>query len=286
MELHQLRCVIAIAEHGTFTDAASALHLSQPALSHAVARLEKELGSRLFHRNSTGARLTAAGEALLTPARRALAEVNSAQTAVQAVAGLLSGQLSVMGVRTAAVETADLVVRFHRRHPGVRLLVEQPTDDRTVVEAVRNARCDIGVIHGTEVPPDLPHVPAGTQELLALFPEGTAPPGESVTVRYLAEVPLIVPLSGTSTRTRHDAFFRNLARRPTIAAECSDHSTAIELVRGGLGATLISGSRHARISTDGVVARRVRPDLSPDLAAIRRPHGSPAAEAFLRMLTT
>ncbi len=284
MELRHLQSVVAIADHGTFTDAAAALHMSQPALSHAVAHLERELGLRLFDRSSQGARLTPAGTAFLGPARRALAEVSNSQAAAEAVAGVLSGELRVTGVRTATIETAHLVVEFHARHPGVHLLIEEPTGDRRVIDAVRSGRCDIGVIHSVEKPTDLLGVVAGSQNIVAIFAESLAPRTKSVTEEFLGGVPLIAPVSGTRARAAYDARFREFATRPPVAAECSDHTTIIEMVRGGLGAALISDSRAAAVDTDGIAIRHIRPRLSPELMAIRRHEASPSADAFTAML--
>jgi LysR family transcriptional regulator, cyn operon transcriptional activator len=284
MELHQLRCVVAIADHGTFTQAAAALHVSQPALSHAVARLERELGSRLFERSAAGTRPTEAGRAFLAPARRALAEADSSRAAVEEIAGVLSGELRVARVRTADVETARLVLEFHRRHPGVSIVIEEPAGDRGVIDAIRGSRCDIGIIHAIAKPADLPGVAAGAQDIVAIFPEAVAPPGPTVTLDFLSGVPVVAPVSGTSQRAAHDAFFASHARKPPVVAECSDHNVLVELVRGGLGAALCSDSRAAVLHADGIAVRALQPCTRTELSAIRRPQASPAAGAFCAML--
>src|SRR5947208_14464522 len=114
MELHHLRCAVAIADKGSFTEAAASLHLSQPALSYAIRRLEHDVGARLFDRTPSGARPTAAGAAFLVPARRALAEAANTTAAVHGVTGLLTGELRVVGLRTAVVETAALGAGFRQ----------------------------------------------------------------------------------------------------------------------------------------------------------------------------
>jgi LysR family transcriptional regulator, cyn operon transcriptional activator len=284
MELHQLRCVVAIADHGTFTQAAAALHLSQPALSHAVARLERDLGSRLFERSAAGTRLTEAGRAFLAPARRALAEADSGRAAVEEVAGVLSGELRVALVRTAVVEASRLVLEFHRRHPGVSIVVDEPAADREVADAVRSARCDIGVIHAVGKPADLPGVAAGTQRIVAIFPEALAPTTPTVTLDYLSGMPVIAPRSGTSQRIAHDAFFAGHAKKPPVIAECSDHGVLVELVRGGLGTAICSDSLVAALHGDGIAVRSIDRRQLTELTVIRRPQASPAALAFLAML--
>ncbi len=275
---------MAISDHGTFTDAAAALHVSQPALSHSIARLERELGLRLFDRSSRRVRLTPAGNAFLDPARRALAEVRNGRAAAGAVAGVLSGEMHIMGVRTAVIETAHLVVEFHRLYPGIHLLIEDPSGDRDVIDAIHDGRCDIGIIHSSETSADLVGVAAGSQDMVAIFSEPLAPATKSVTLEFLSDIPFIAPLPGTRARLAHDNMFQRLAKRPPTAAECSNHSTLIELVRSGLGATLISDSVAGAVNTDGIAIRRIRPRLTPELLAVRRHEASPSALAFTDML--
>jgi DNA-binding transcriptional LysR family regulator len=284
VELHHLRCAVAIADHGSFTEAAVVLHLSQPALSYAIARLEQELNARLFDRTPAGARLTAAGKAFVGPARRALVEAESGKAAVDAVTGVLSGELRLVGIRTAIVETAQLIAAFHRTHPGVRIIVEEPTRDQGVMELVRSGRCDIGVMRTDEVPDDLQGVPAGVREVVVIFPEAMAPREATVTVETLSAVPFVTPLPATSARAGHDAFFGAVRSRPPIAAECSHQDTVVELVRGGLGAAFTSDSRAAAMRTEGIAVRTLRPRSRDELSAVRRPFASPAADAFCAVL--
>ena len=78
MELHQLRYLLAVAKTGNFTRAAELCHVSQPSLSQQIAKLEDELGERLFSRLKRSAVLTSAGAALVQRATRILAEVDAA----------------------------------------------------------------------------------------------------------------------------------------------------------------------------------------------------------------
>jgi LysR family cyn operon transcriptional activator len=284
MDLHHLEAVVAISDYGTFTDAAAALHVSQPALSHAIARLERELGLQLFDRSSRRVRLTAAGRAFLGPARRALSEVRNSRAAAGAVAGVLSGELRIGGVRTAVIETAHLVIQFHRLFPGVDLLIEDPSGDRDVIDSINGGRCDVGIIHATERPPELHGQRAGFQDIVAIFGELLAPSTKTVTMDFVSDIPVIAPLPGTRARLAHDEMFRRLAKPPPIAAECSDQATLFELVRCGLGATLISDSAAAAINTDGIAIRPIRPRIRTELTAVRRPAASPSAHAFTEML--
>src|SRR5207302_11178490 len=102
MELRQLEYVLGIVEHGGFTRAASALHISQPALSQAVRTLEKELGADLFVRSGRRVAPTPAGEAFVGPARQAVRGAGTARAAADAVAGLRAGPLDLVCLPTLA----------------------------------------------------------------------------------------------------------------------------------------------------------------------------------------
>src|SRR5688572_25116860 len=102
MDIRRLRLFVAVAEHGGFTAAATAEHVAQPAVSLAVRDLEQEVGAPLFIRSRAGAALTAAGEALLGPARQTLRDLEHAAAAVAAVTGLVAGHLDLACLPTLA----------------------------------------------------------------------------------------------------------------------------------------------------------------------------------------
>src|SRR3954453_8025852 len=95
MELHQLRYVLAVAETSSFTRAAERCLVVQSALSHQIARLERELGARLFERTSRRVRLTPAGAAFLPAAHQCLDAAQRAAAEVAAAVGQVRGHLRV-----------------------------------------------------------------------------------------------------------------------------------------------------------------------------------------------
>ena len=104
MDVRQLSYVLAVADEGTFTRAAEVLQLSQPSLSQGIRALEAELGAELFERRARPVRLTAAGEALLEPARRAVRDLQTARAAVDAVTGLAAGHLDLVSLPTLSID--------------------------------------------------------------------------------------------------------------------------------------------------------------------------------------
>src|SRR5262247_665939 len=102
MELRPIEYVCAIADHGSFTRAAAALEIAQPSLSEGIHRLERELGVKLFDRVGRGVRLSAAGAALLGPARQLLRDRDAVLAAVASVRDLTGGTLDLVALPTLA----------------------------------------------------------------------------------------------------------------------------------------------------------------------------------------
>src|SRR5580704_9187694 len=110
MDEKRLRCFLAVVEEESVTRAASRLHVSQPSLSQTLRALEGELGVELFHRVGRGLELSAAGQALIGPAREVLSAIDTARGAVGEVAEVLAGTLQIAALATLAVDPlAELI---------------------------------------------------------------------------------------------------------------------------------------------------------------------------------
>lgn len=124
MEFIEIEAFIAVADHGSFTRAAEALHISQPAISRRIDLLEMELEAPLFERLRSGARLTDAGEAFLPHARRALAELRDGTAAVQHLATGERGTITLAIVGTlASTSLIEHIKSFRAAHPAIRLML-------------------------------------------------------------------------------------------------------------------------------------------------------------------
>ena len=181
MDLRRLTYFLAVVDEGGFTSAAKAVFVSQPALSLAVKELEHELGTELFERLGRSVRLTAAGDALVGPARQVLRDVETGRAAVEAVAGLRGGTLAMASLPTlAAHPMADLVGRFCRQYPDVAVDLSAPEDTADLVDLLRTGQCELGIGEATGLPDDLRIVPVEVQRLLVILPPGSAGPSGSL----------------------------------------------------------------------------------------------------------
>ncbi len=100
MDLRQLRYLVAVAEYGSFTRAAEAVHVAQPAISQQIRKLEDELGLALVQRTTRRVSLTDAGELLVVRARRIMAELESAQIELESLRGVYAGHLTIGAMHT------------------------------------------------------------------------------------------------------------------------------------------------------------------------------------------
>lgn len=281
MDLRQVQYVVAVVDNGGFTRAAASIPVSQPALSQAVAALERELGIALFDRAGRAVRLTDAGEAFLGPARAMLREARNARTAVADVAGVVTGRLELVCLPTLVAEPlVGLVGRFRRAHPGVTIRIIEPEDGASVVDLVRRGACELGVGD----PPDRADLGVDhllDQELLAVLPPGTPKPRRRLDVADLATMPLLTTPVGTSTRQLVDDAVRAAGAEPSIAVETDHREAIVPLVLAGAGAALLPEPLAKRAAADGAVIARLDPPVRRRVVLLRRPGAlSPAAAAF------
>lgn len=159
LTLVQLTAFVTTVEFGTFTSASIELGMSQPAVSELVKRLESELGVHLFERRGRSIVLSVAGREFLPHAQRAVEAAEAGRGAVQALRNLEGGTVTFGLLRNADFYLgADLVARFHRQHPKVRLRLLGQNSAETG-EDVRSGRLEAGLVtlpidtHGLDVEP-------------------------------------------------------------------------------------------------------------------------------------
>ena len=286
MELRQLEYVVAAIDEAGFTRAAEVLHVAQPTLSQGIRSLEQELGVDLFDRVGRGVRPSTAGRAFEPAARRALSEASAARTAAAEVRGLRAGQLSVIALPTLVVDPlVHWIGAFRRAYPGITLQVPHAEEADAVPDFVREGRVDLGLGDVDSLPPGLEEAFGFDQELVAICPPGTQL-REQVPLAELADFPLIVTPTGTSTRRIVDGAFGAVSRRPIIALEVDQREAILPLVLAGAGVSFVPLAIAQQARRAGAVVGRTRPPLRRRVGLIRRSGTpGPVLAAFLALVT-
>lgn len=245
MELHQLRYAVAVADEGSFTAAARALHVSQSGVSAQVARLERELGLPLFDRGSRVAAPTTAGQALLSRMRTALAAVDDIELTASQLLGLLRGRVRI-GAVAGMVWPAflDALQAVRGRHPGLELSLSEG-QSLEVQQQVLDGRLDTAVVSwvGEPLAPLASWV--AVREELRVVVSRTHPWAKRRRIRpdELAEAGVICMTQGTGMRAAYDAMMRAEGLPAAAAWEVTLPSTVRSLAARGLGVGLLTSSR-------------------------------------------
>ena len=283
LDIRRLSLFLAVVEHDGFTRAATAVHISQPALSQAIAELEAELGGPLFHRLGRTVTLTEAGAALVGPARAVLREIDAARQVTAEVNKLSRGRLDLSALPTLSTDPLPALLGAYRQaYPAVTVHIASPGDPDELAEQVRAGAAEVGVTDASRAADGLVTVPFRGQQLVAVFPPGSAAPAGSLRPGALAGVPLIVTPPGSSGRRLLEAALGLEGLRPLVAIETSQREAILPLVLAGAGAAVMPEAIAVLAAAQGAVSVPFDPPLMRDLVIVHRPGSpTPAAAAFL-----
>ncbi|MGE0221619.1 MAG: LysR family transcriptional regulator [Acetobacteraceae bacterium] len=268
--LRQLRTFLAVVESGSVSAAARALNMTQPAASQQLRELERCLRVRLLDRANGRSVPTAAGAALLDPARRAQAAIEDAVATADA---FRSGETARVRLGTGATACIHLLpavlAEARRRMPGMDIVIATG-NSAGIVRRVESGELDIGLVTMRVAPNRALQVTRLLADpLVALIPAAMAETGEWIGPARLAALPLILYEPGGSTRVLIDGWFRAAGVTPAPIMELDSVETIKVLVGGGLGASVLP-SLALRAPVDGTVTRRLRPGLSRHLGVVLR----------------
>ena len=267
MDLKQLEYFVRVAELGSFTRAAQALGVAQPALSRQVRLLEVELRQNLLDRNGRGATPTEAGQLLLEHGRGILHQVERAREELGRVRSGLSGRVALgMPPSVARVLTVPLTRAFRQRLPEAQLSISEGLST-AMQENLLNGRLDIAVLYNPSAMPGVEHQPLLSEELLLVQPRPPGlqedPPPPPLALREVAALPLLIPSRPNAIRMHVEAQMAAIGCRPNIALEIDGVSAILDLVADGVGCAILS--RNAVMRSVRPSAYATRPIKEPEL---------------------
>src|SRR5580704_17588583 len=243
IDLKWLRSFLVVAEEASFTRAANRVHVAQPGVSAQVRRLESELGHQLLDRSGRSVRLTEVGSAVLPFARAALDAVASARLAVDELAGLVRGQVTVGMVSGCALPIlAELLAGFHDRYPGVTITLAEDNSDQ-LISQLNDGRLDLALIGSAGEPePGLETAVIADEELVVAVHPDHALAGTAVSLADLKDTPLVCLPRGTGVRSALDAACAEAGFAPRIVFEASALPMVVQLATRGLGLAVVPSS--------------------------------------------
>lgn len=176
MSLRQMEYFLAVVEAGSFTRAAETLHVTQPALSHQLKALERQVGGDLVERLPRGVRLTPMGRAFRPHAELAVRSAAQAQRAARAAAGAEGGELHIAAVHSVAAGLLPPVfARWRRDHPGVELVLHEYARGEDLLDSMDRGVADLAVGHKPPAAGGTARwalLPIGEEEVVVVLPPG------------------------------------------------------------------------------------------------------------------
>ncbi len=243
LESAELRPFLVLAEELHFRKASERLFVSQPALSKQIQRLEEKVGGPLFARTRRKVALTEAGRVLIPLARELLRDSEAAFDLAKEAAEGRAGTLRIgFGIATVSEILPRTILRFRRAYQHVELQMRDMSTPSQIA-ALLEGKIDIGIVRWPIAHPELDSLPLFRERLVAATPR-SMPYKPKAGLASLRDRPFIsLPRSVSETFHEHVlALCRNAGFTPHVVQEASELFTILNLVRAGLGVSLVPSS--------------------------------------------
>ncbi|MBQ7534426.1 MAG: LysR family transcriptional regulator [Stomatobaculum sp.] len=302
MDLTVMNYVVSVADSGNFSQAAEVCHVGQPALSQQIARLEKELGVRLFFRNPRGAVLTEAGTEFVRRAREILKSADELSEQMSFFAGLHRGSLT-LGIITSlqCIEFGSMLSAFVHSYPDITFSIRQ-FGTYQLAEMLTDRKIDLAFMnrplqgvpsqlafeklgedrYDLAVPYD--HPLAARAVRAKSSPGGTGPEHlaevsmqELKDERFIFHQPWQVA-SELVLKACRDAGFE-----PNIVCRSGEPGTSLYMVQGGMGVALFPEEEFMGRQLDGICRLHIKEDIIKEVGvAWRKDSESPLITEAVR----
>lgn len=270
ISLDRLRTLVAIADLGSFAEAARVLNLAPPTVSLHVAELEARVGGTLLSRTRGNVQPTAIGETLVERARRLLADAQQALDDVQRQVLGLAGRVR-LGASTGAIAQLmpQALETLGHAHPGIDVQVAVLTSRETLSKLAEGS-LDIGLVALPQSPvKGLSIEPWRRDPVMAYLPARWDCPAQ-VTPEWLATQPLILNDSSTGLSRLTSEWFNAAGQQPSPRIQLNYNDAIKSLVAAGYGATLLPNEGSTPLADARIVMRPLQPLLWRQLGIAHR----------------
>ncbi len=255
LDFQELAAFIEVAECASFRAASQRLHLSAPALSRRIDKLERTLGVRLFERTTRSVALTPAGRAFVAPAREALDTLERAALGIQEVSHVRRGKVTIACVPSTTFTLVPRLLRvLAERLPGIQFRLLDTTEGQ-VIQHVVAGEADFGIGFMHRSAPEIDFTALTRDPYVAAVPRShplaTQP---RLAWSRLQKERLITVSRASGNRPYVDQLIRAAGEMPPVAIEVNRVSTVLSLVEARLGV--------------GLVPRMSLPGNHPDIVGI------------------
>ena len=282
--LRQLEFVVAVAEEGSFTAAASRCHTVQSGLSHQIARLEEAIGARLFERGPRRVRLTSAGEMFVRNARLTLQAAARLQEEMALALGSVRGRINIGQITSLhVVDVPALLATFRAAHPAVDVHLRVGMSEALLADLAEGL-LDVALVGvGPQVPLPPQHRLLHEEGLSMVLPPGHPLAAlERIPLQALDGQPYATLVPGAGVRRLVDDALLGRDIHPQLQYEVTHGELQRQLVAAGLAVSVTPASMAENMH--GVIARPLDEPFQFRTCAVWRADPTPAARALLALL--
>jgi LysR family carnitine catabolism transcriptional activator len=252
----QLKAFVAVARYRSFAQASEEVHLSQPALSIAIKKLEDQLGGKLLHRTTRSIALTPEGEALLPVAQRLLQDWRSAYNDMHQRFSLQRGRLSLACMPSlAAAGFPAVIAQFHQQYPEIDISLEDIVME-DVVSAVAQGKIELGLAfeqqHSEQV---IATRLFEDRAIVALPSQHPLAARKQISWKQLAQEPFITLNRRSGFRQIIDAAQQEADAVPDHIYEANQLMTVASMTAAGLGLSVVPGFCRERMQQMGLACK-------------------------------
>jgi len=285
IDLRQLNTFLTVADTGSFSRASEKLFVAQPALSRQIRMLEEALNVEVFVRHGRGVVLTAAGELLYERARILLQSLERTQADVTAVAGEVTGQV-ILGLLPTVTHgfSGTIIEQYRKRFPQVHLSVKSAMSG-TLQQMVMQHRLNLAISYNHSNHKNLRYRPLIEEQLYLISPPNTKVSKRSeITLDEVVELPLIMPEEKHGLRVSMEKEAAERNKSLNLAMEVSAWPMLTDMVRRGLGYTILSSAAvHEMVQRNEVVAIPITsPEIKRTLSIVT-PTDLPSSVATMKL---
>jgi DNA-binding transcriptional LysR family regulator len=281
--LRQLRVFVAVAQHGSFSQAGQIIGLSQSAVSHSIKELEAEMGIRLLDRTTREVFLTHAGQQLANRLARLLEELNTTLLDARSFGQQRSGTVRVAASQTISAHLMpQCLAASQLRYPEIKVMLRD-RPQQWVLQSVRDAEVDFGIVVGPLTADEFESQPILDEPFLLLCRQDDELAGEeAIRWQRLRGRTMVLQDYASGSRVLIDEALKQQQVEVEIVQEIGHPTTLYPMVEAGIGISILPALALPLPAGRPLLVRRLFPEINRTLMLIRRKNRSltPAAEVI------
>ncbi|GLR10572.1 LysR family transcriptional regulator [Mixta theicola] len=281
--LRQLRVFVAVAQHGSFSQAGQVIGLSQSAVSHSIKELEAEMGIRLLDRTTREVILTGAGQQLANRLERLLEELNTTLLDARSFGQQRSGTVRVAASQTISAHLMPQCLAASQLHyPEIKVMLRD-RPQQWVLQSVRDAEVDFGIVVGPLTAGEFASQPILDEPFLLLCrQDDELAQAKELHWQMLGGRTMVLQDYASGSRVLIDEALKQQRVNVDIVQEIGHPTTLYPMVEAGIGISILPALALPLPAGRPLMVRRLLPEINRTLVLIRRKNRSltPAAEVI------